>query len=282
MMDGPFNGSRFISGIDTERAVTLLRYTPPPPPLIPPVVTPVMASHSQGSPSPPPPLDTALLPAKRKIACLACRTIKLRCLFAGPDAAPLDPCRRCKRLDIACIYQPKRRPVKPSSTAQASSATTNSADTGKLVVVDGGGEDDLLQSRRTRSPFDAVDSIHHPYTQQMYPQQQQQSGQPRMSYGVNQSDGYPEHPSKRRRIPGPGQPGEGYGEFESSFTGPAAGERADAYGYEGYGVYGGSLGRQVVPHFPAGHSGADRPGTGASESTSSSYARLMLRRLVPS
>ena len=41
------------------------------------------------------------------------RPDQLRCLFANPDAAPLDPCKRCSRLNLDCIYKPKRRPIKP-------------------------------------------------------------------------------------------------------------------------------------------------------------------------
>ena len=42
-----------------------------------------------------------------------CRSLQLRCLFANPDAAPLDACKRCSRLNLDCIYKPKRRPIKP-------------------------------------------------------------------------------------------------------------------------------------------------------------------------
>ena len=43
---------------------------------------------------------------------------QLRCLFANSDSAPLDPCKRCSRLSLDCIYKPKRRPVKPGQERQ--------------------------------------------------------------------------------------------------------------------------------------------------------------------
>ncbi|KAJ9107179.1 hypothetical protein QFC19_002839 [Naganishia cerealis] len=49
---------------------------------------------------------------KRKLACMPCRDIKARCLLAQPDSAPQDPCKRCVRLGLQCVYTPKRRPTR--------------------------------------------------------------------------------------------------------------------------------------------------------------------------
>ncbi|KAJ9092879.1 hypothetical protein QFC20_007252 [Naganishia adeliensis] len=148
------------------------------------------------SPTSPPPLDTAQLPAKRKIACLACRTIKLRCLFAAADSAPLDPCRRCKRLDLVCVYQPKRRPVKPVQQAQ------QQVEAGKQEV-------------RTESPFEQDLVLGNEENRQM----SNNSSSSRTPYFPGQPQQHVSGPpNKRRRLPGsePGIAGDEYGQFMPS------------------------------------------------------------------
>lgn len=161
------------------------------------------------------------IPAKRKIACLACRTIKLRCLFAAADSAPLDPCRRCKRLDLQCVYQPKRRPVKP-------------------VVVQQQGEKGK-QEGRTVSPFEQDPAVLV---------DRQMSGNPsssRTPYFTGQQQHLPGQPNKRRRLPG-SEPGPGE-EFAPSF----APTLADIYG-----AYPGS--NRGIPQMVPGNGKAEHPG----------------------
>lgn len=43
---------------------------------------------------------------------MSCRDIKARCLLSTPDSAPQDPCKRCVRLGLQCVYTPKRRPTR--------------------------------------------------------------------------------------------------------------------------------------------------------------------------
>lgn len=173
------------------------------------------------SPSSPPPLDTAQLPAKRKIACLACRTIKLRCLFAAADSAPLDPCRRCKRLDLACVYQPKRRPVKPAPQ--------------QPPQVDGG-----KQEGRTQSPLeDGAQGNDH-----LMSHNSSSSRTPFFSAQQPQHVNVP--PNKRRRLPGsePGIAGEEYTPYAPSL--------AD--------IYDGYAGQRGVPQMMSGNGAGDHAG----------------------
>ncbi|KAJ9112675.1 hypothetical protein QFC22_006177 [Naganishia vaughanmartiniae] len=51
-------------------------------------------------------------PGKRKLACMSCRDIKAKCLLCTPGSAPQDPCKRCVRLGLECVYTPKRRPTR--------------------------------------------------------------------------------------------------------------------------------------------------------------------------
>lgn len=44
--------------------------------------------------------------------CMPCRDIKAKCLLAEPTSAPQDPCKRCVRLGLHCVYTPKRRPTR--------------------------------------------------------------------------------------------------------------------------------------------------------------------------
>ena len=150
------------------------------------------------SPSPPPPLDVSQLPAKRKIACLACRTIKLRCLFAAPDSAPLDPCRRCKRLELACVYQPKRRPVKPP---QGEGGKTEGREgTRSPFDEDSGGGQEMAQ-QSSRGPYmnaqqQQQQQIHQQHqAPSQHPPQQQQHLQQHLPHHVDLP------PNKRRRLP---------------------------------------------------------------------------------
>lgn len=89
------------------------------------------ASHPSGSRAG----DTPGDPVKRKIACMACRTIKLKCLLASPDAGPEEPCKRCAKMKLVCEYKPKRRPVKAvREGGVAGSARTVSVDEGSLTM----------------------------------------------------------------------------------------------------------------------------------------------------
>ncbi|KAK4056009.1 hypothetical protein OIO90_003004 [Microbotryomycetes sp. JL221] len=61
--------------------------------------------------------------ASKKIACLRCRAIKVKCLPVSEDAPPSSKCKRCVRLDLDCEYQPQKRHQtrKQMSPASASS-----------------------------------------------------------------------------------------------------------------------------------------------------------------
>ncbi|RSH95252.1 hypothetical protein EHS25_000338 [Saitozyma podzolica] len=62
------------------------------------------------------------------IACLGCRTIKIRCL---DNEDQVTPCQRCQRLGIPCVYARKRprQSVKPSrSTLRLGSGVSDTAD----------------------------------------------------------------------------------------------------------------------------------------------------------
>ncbi|GHJ84110.1 hypothetical protein NliqN6_0512 [Naganishia liquefaciens] len=191
------------------------------------------------SPSPPPPLDVSQLPAKRKIACLACRTIKLRCLFAAPDSAPLDPCRRCKRLELACVYQPKRRPVKPS---QGEGGKTEGREgTRSPFDEDSGGGPEMTQ-QSSRAPYYTAQQQqqqvhpHHHHQQQQQQQQQQlqqlhRTQRPQLPQPPQHLQHHVDLPSnKRRRLPdtesGPGG-NVSYGSQNADFT------EGQAYAYNG-------------------------------------------------
>lgn len=184
------------------------------------------------SPSPPPPLDVSQLPAKRKIACLACRTIKLRCLFAAPDPAPLDPCRRCKRLELACVYQPKRRPVKPAQ-GEGGKAEGREGTRSPFDEDSGGGQEMAQQS--SRRPYVTAQQqpqqLHQQQIQQQHqapsqhPSQQQQHSQQHLQHHVDLP------PNKRRRLPD-SDSGQAaivpYGAQTTDFT------DGQAYAYNGY------------------------------------------------
>ncbi|KAM0787419.1 hypothetical protein ACM66B_003502 [Microbotryomycetes sp. NB124-2] len=54
---------------------------------------------------------TALQPSQQatKIACSACRRIKVKCLPVSDEAPPTSKCKRCVRLNLECEYHPQRR-----------------------------------------------------------------------------------------------------------------------------------------------------------------------------
>jgi hypothetical protein len=43
---------------------------------------------------------------------MSCRDIKAKCLLSTPSSGPQDPCARCVRLGLGCVYTPKRRPTR--------------------------------------------------------------------------------------------------------------------------------------------------------------------------
>jgi hypothetical protein len=51
---------------------------------------------------------------------MPCRDIKARCLLSDPSSAPQDPCKRCVRLGLHCVYTPKRRPTRYTKVGASS------------------------------------------------------------------------------------------------------------------------------------------------------------------
>lgn len=51
---------------------------------------------------------------------MPCRDIKAKCLLAEPTSAPQDPCKRCVRLGLHCVYTPKRRPTRYTKVGASS------------------------------------------------------------------------------------------------------------------------------------------------------------------
>lgn len=59
---------------------------------------------------------------------MPCRDIKARCLLADPSSAPQDPCKRCVRLGLHCVYTPKRRPTRYTKVGAGSGRTGDGRD----------------------------------------------------------------------------------------------------------------------------------------------------------
>ncbi|KAM0745981.1 hypothetical protein T439DRAFT_330174 [Meredithblackwellia eburnea MCA 4105] len=70
-------------------------------------------------------------PETKRVACMGCRTIKVRCIQGPPGHG--DTCSRCVRLKMVCVYIPRgsklRRAPKPDMTVIANTRSSTNATT---------------------------------------------------------------------------------------------------------------------------------------------------------